>query len=253
MTITSKPSASPRSLNEPVLSVKGVTLEYPDGSDGVLTALDSVSLSIGPGEMHSLVGPSGSGKSSLLAVAATLISPTRGSVRIDGEEVTDLRRRRRDHIRREKIGMIFQQPNLLASLTAEEQLVMVEDFRGVSRRDAVSRAREALEVVGLSNAGQRRPHQLSGGQRQRVNIARALMGSPSVLLVDEPTAALDHDRSESIVRLLRRLTDEMGLATLMVTHDTDFVPLTDVVVTMRDGVLSDPVRTKTAAGPALSD
>lgn len=149
--------------------------------------------------------------------------------------------------------MIFQQPNLLASLTAEEQLVMVEVFRGISRKTAASRAREALEMVGLTEAARRRPHQLSGGQRQRVNIARALMGSPAVLLVDEPTSALDHERSESVVRLLRRLTDELQLATLMVTHDTDFLPLTDTVVTMRDGVLSAPVATTAAAGSAMSD
>jgi len=123
----------------------------------------------------------------------------------------------------------------------------VADLRGESRRTARRRAHEALEEVGLEKSANRRPHQLSGGQRQRVNIARALMGSPSVLLVDEPTAALDHDRSESIVRLLRRLTDQKQVATVMVTHDTEFVPLTDTVATMRDGALSTPVVTSAAA------
>ena len=147
--------------------------------------------------------------------------------------------------------MIFQQPNLLASLTAVEQLVLAEDLRGASRKDARGRAHEALDLVGLDEVAERRPHQLSGGQRQRVNIARALMGSPAVLLVDEPTAALDHDRSESIVRLLRRLTDELEVATLMVTHDTEFVPLTDTVATMRDGALSAPVATSSTPMPEL--
>lgn len=252
MTMTTKHSTTSNSATRPALSLEDVTLEYPDGTAGVLTALDTVNLAIRPGEMVSLVGPSGSGKSSLLAVAATLIRPTSGEVAIDGEAVTDLPRRRRDEIRREKIGMIFQLPNLLASLTAEEQLVMVEAFRGNPRKAAVSRARAILEMVGLSEAARRRPHQLSGGQRQRVNIARALMGSPSVLLIDEPTAALDHDRSESVVRLLRSITDELDLATLMVTHDTEFVPLTDAVVSMRDGVLSSSVPTRNAAGQVVS-
>jgi putative ABC transport system ATP-binding protein len=119
-----------------------------------------------------------------------------------------------------------------------EQLVLTRRLRGGNDRKAAGRAAELLDLVGLGPALAKRPHQLSGGQRQRVNIARALMGSPAVLLVDEPTAALDHDRSEAIVRLLRQVTDEFGVATVMVTHDTDFVPWTDAVAGMRDGRLS---------------
>ena len=238
---------------QPALDLQNLTLEYPDGPDQVLKALDRVNLSLARGEFLSLVGPSGSGKSSLLAVAAALIQPTSGTVLVDGAGVTGMNRKQRARLRRASLGMIFQQPNLLASLTAAEQLILVEDLRGGSRSQAREKAHEALELVGLSGAAGRRPHQLSGGQRQRVNIARALMGSPTVLLVDEPTAALDHDRSESIVRLLRRLTDELDVATLMVTHDTDFLPLTDTVATMRDGVLSTPVSTSAAApAPALT-
>lgn len=229
--------------SRPALDLRNLTVEYPDGADNVLKALDSVNLTVARGEFLSLVGPSGSGKSTLLAVASGLVQPTRGKVMLDGADLTDVNHKRQARLRRETLGMIFQQPNLLASLTAAEQLILVEDLRGASLREARDKAHQALEQVGLSDAAGRRPHQLSGGQRQRVNIARALMGSPSVLLVDEPTAALDHDRSESIVRLLRRLTDELNLATLMVTHDTDFLPLTDIVATMRDGTLSTPVTT----------
>ena len=146
--------------------------------------------------------------------------------------------------------MIFQQPNLIPSLNAAEQLVVTEDLRGKSRSTARTRARELLDVVGLADAAHRRPHELSGGQRQRVNIARALMGSPTVLLVDEPTAALDHDRSDSVVRLLCRITREFDVATLMVTHDTEFLPLTDSVATMRDGVLSTPEVTAASTASA---
>lgn len=219
------------------LGLINVSLEYPDGGS-TLKALDSVDLSVARGEFLSLVGPSGSGKSSLLAVAATLIKPTAGLVIIDGQDVAALKEAERTALRRDKVGIIFQQPNLLPSLTAVEQLMVREHLRGNRAKEARREAEQLLDVVGLSAALHKRPHQLSGGQRQRVNIARALMGKPTVLLVDEPTAALDHERSESIVRLLRQVTDEFQTATVMVTHDTEFLPITDAVATMRDGRIS---------------
>ena len=219
------------------LNLVNVTLEYPDG-DGSLKALDDVNLKLSPGEFLSLVGPSGSGKSSLLAVAATLVRPTAGLVLIGGNDAGGLSEADRTSLRRDRIGIIFQQPNLLPSLTALEQLVIGDHLRGKPAREAISRAAALLDLVGLAPAGGKRPHQLSGGQRQRVNIARALMGDPAVLLVDEPTAALDRERSGAIVRLLRQVTDEFRVATVMVTHDTGFVPLTDTVASMRDGRLS---------------
>ncbi|GAA3270634.1 ABC transporter ATP-binding protein [Paenarthrobacter aurescens] len=219
------------------LNLINVSLEYPDGTS-TLKALDAVNLSVRPGEYLSLVGPSGSGKSSLLAVAATLVKPTAGQVIIDQQDASALSQAERTSLRRDKVGIIFQQPNLLPALTAVEQLLIREHLRGRRGRGERERAAELLDVVGLSEAAHKRPHQLSGGQRQRVNIARALMGKPTVLLVDEPTAALDHERSESIVRLLRRVTDEFRTATVMVTHDTEFLALTDAVATMRDGRIS---------------
>lgn len=222
------------------LTLTNVTLEYPDG-DGITTALDAVNLTVQAGHMLALVGPSGSGKSSLLAVAATLIRPTHGVVVIAGTETTGLSDKELTTVRREQIGIIFQQPNLLASLTACEQLILAHHLRGEPIKVARRRAAELLDIVGLTDSMDKRPHQLSGGQRQRVNIARALMGNPQVLLVDEPTAALDHERSESIVQLLRQVTDDFQVATIMVTHDTAFVPLTDAVATMRDGRLGDAI------------
>ncbi len=242
MTITSESTTSTNTHTAGSLSLVNVTLEYPDG-EGIVKALDGVDLTVRPGQMVSLVGPSGSGKSSLLAAAATLVRPTHGLVFIDGTDATALADKDLTTLRREKIGIVFQQPNLLASLTATEQLVIVDHLRGKSVKEARVRAAELFEIVGLESSADKRPHQLSGGQRQRVNIARALMGDPKVLLVDEPTAALDHDRSDSIVRLLRQVTDEIGVATVMVTHDTEFVPLTDAVATMRDGQLTAPVTT----------
>lgn len=228
------PAGAPAS---PALSMTGVTLEYPDG-EGTLKALDNVSLQVRAGEVLALVGPSGSGKSSLLAVAATLIRPTSGSVFVAGTDTSGLDDAGCTTLRREKIGLIFQQPNLLPSLTAVEQLVITDRLRGLRSPASEERARGLLDLVGLSAAADKRPHQLSGGQRQRVNIARALMGRPALMLVDEPTAALDHERSESIMKLLVELTREFGFGTVLVTHDTDFVPLADAVATMRDGRLT---------------
>lgn len=235
---------TPQQQPEECLQIEDLTLEYPDGAEGIITALDHVNLTVSRGEMVSLVGPSGSGKSSLLAAASALITTTSGKILLEGADITQMTPRARAMVRREQVGIIFQQPNLLASLTAVEQLLLAEDLRGGTRRrrGARGRALEKLEQVGLAEAADRRPHQLSGGQRQRVNIARALMGNPALLLVDEPTAALDQERSESIVRLLRHLTDHTQVATVMVTHDTEFLPLADAVVTMRDGKLSSPVR-----------
>ena len=222
------------------LVLTDVTLEYPDGQNNTVRALDNVSLSAVRGTVTGLAGPSGSGKSSLLAVAATLIPPTSGTVEVNGSDVGGLDDTGRARLRREEIGIVFQQPNLLPSLTAVEQLVAVAHLRGESTGPAAERAAELLGIVGLGGQASQRPHQLSGGQRQRVNIARALMGNPSLLLVDEPTAALDHERSASIMKLLREVTEEFKVATILVTHDVEFLPLADVVVRMRDGVLTHP-------------
>ena len=230
----------------PALSLTDVVLDYPDG-DGTLRALDRAGLDVDAGRIVSLAGPSGSGKSSLLAVAATLIRPTSGRVVIGGTDASALAPREQAQLRRERIGIVFQQPNLLGSLTAVEQLQISAHLRGVSPAASRDRALELLEVVGLAGSAHRRPHQLSGGQRQRVNIARALMGSPTVLLVDEPTAALDHERSAAIVALLAQATRDFGLATVMVTHDTEYIPLTDAVATMHEGRLSPAVPAGAAA------
>ncbi|MCX4750181.1 ABC transporter ATP-binding protein [Kitasatospora sp. NBC_01287] len=220
------------------LTLHDVTLTYPDGEQR-LTALDQVSLEVAPGEFTAVVGPSGSGKSSLLAVAATLLRPDRGRVLIDGQDAGPLSDRARTALRRERLGIVFQQSNLLASLTAIEQLLVLSDLRGERPAHARSRAEELLASVGLDPAKQRRrPHQLSGGERQRVNIARALFGRPAVLLVDEPTSALDHDRGAQIVALLAEVTRHHRTATVMVTHDRALLSEVDRVLKMADGRLS---------------
>ncbi|MEU0785864.1 ABC transporter ATP-binding protein [Streptomyces sp. NPDC006173] len=216
------------------LTLDTVTLTYPDG-DGRLTALDEVGLVVPPGTTTAVVGPSGSGKSSLLAVAATLVTPDHGRVLVGGTDTATLSAAERAVLRRREIGIVFQQPNLLPSLTALEQLQVMGHLDG--RRQVTSRARELLGSVGLGDLAHRRPHQLSGGQRQRVNIARALVNEPSVLLVDEPTSALDYERGAAVLGLLLRLTRERGTATVLVTHDRARLEEADAVREMRDGRL----------------
>ncbi|MDA3645428.1 ABC transporter ATP-binding protein [Saccharopolyspora indica] len=219
------------------LVLTDLRLTYPDG-DRVLTALDGVSLEVAAGQLVAVVGPSGSGKSSLLAVAATLLRPDSGRVLVGGVDTGDLSAAQRARLRLDKVGIVFQQPNLLPSLTAAEQLLAAHHMRGGSVRRQRRAAAELLATVGLDGKQHRRPHQLSGGERQRVNIARALSGRPAVLLVDEPTAALDHDRGAQIVELLAEVTRQHQVATVMVTHDTEYLDQVDDVVEMRDGRLS---------------
>ncbi|WP_329499708.1 ABC transporter ATP-binding protein [Kitasatospora herbaricolor] len=224
------------------LRLANITLTYPDG-DGRLTALDDVSLDVPAGTVTAVVGPSGSGKSSLLAVAATLIAPDRGRVVLDGVDTGGLDRAGLSALRRQRIGIVFQQPNLLPSLTAAEQLQVMAHLDGRSPRAARARALELLAAVGLPDLAGRRPHQLSGGQRQRVNIARALMNDPTVLLVDEPTSALDHERGAAVIDLITGLTHRRATATVLVTHDRTHLTAVDQVAEVHDGRLTVPART----------
>lgn len=227
------------------LVLDSVRLTYPDG-DRRLVALDDVSLTVGPGELVAVTGPSGSGKSSLLAVAGTLLTPDSGGVRVAGVDAGGLDASERDRLRLDRIGFVFQQSNLLPSLTALDQLLLVASLRGSDRAASQARAVSLLERVDLASKADRRPARLSGGERQRVAVARALMGEPEVLLVDEPTSALDHDRGSAVVRLLREITDEHRLATVMVTHDLQHLDQVDRRVVMDDGQL----RSRAATQPA---
>ncbi|MGW3954843.1 ABC transporter ATP-binding protein [Streptomyces sp. NPDC004752] len=221
------------------LNLTDITLTYPDG-DSRLTALDHITLDVPRGSLTAVIGPSGSGKSSLLAVAATLITPDAGTVTIDGTPTLGMTRGELTDLRRHKIGIVFQQPNLLPSLTALEQLQVMAHIDGRPPAKARDRARELLDAVGLGNHTHRRPHQLSGGQRQRVNIARALMNDPTVLLVDEPTSALDHERGAAVVELITRLTHQRATATVLVTHDRAHLTAVDQIAEVHDGRLDLP-------------
>ncbi|MCG7289963.1 MULTISPECIES: ABC transporter ATP-binding protein [unclassified Corynebacterium] len=202
-----------------MLELNDVTVAFKDGQE-MRTVLDHLEFTAKPGEMTFIVGESGSGKSTLLSVAAGLIQPDSGTAKLNGQTVDN-------NVRRDKIGMIFQQANLIAALNVRDQLLVTDHVRGIKPRRG--RAEELLATVGLEGLGDRRIGEMSGGQRQRVGIARALMGEPSLLLADEPTAALDADRSQEIVALLRQLTTERNIACGFVTHDRSLIESSDEV------------------------
>jgi putative ABC transport system ATP-binding protein len=229
------------------LTLSDVTLTYPDGT-GSLTALDRVNLRVNGGEIAAITGPSGSGKSSLLAVTATLIRPDTGRIGLETPEgavdLATLSRREAAALRRSSIGIAFQQPNLIPALSAVEQLEAMAHLgqRIVTsrrhRRTTRDRALALLDSVGLADQRYKRPAQLSGGQRQRVNIARALMNAPSVLVIDEPTSALDSERGAAVIDLIVAVAGEHAAATLLVTHDHTHLHRMSAVYRMADGRLT---------------
>lgn len=206
-------------------------------------ALSGIDLKIGKGEFVALVGPSGSGKSTLLNLVGTLDRPTSGRILIDGQDLQGLGDDGLTRVRRDKIGFIFQFFNLLPSLNCEENVALPLHLRGWNRGKARERARELLELVGLTKRLHHLPDELSGGERQRVAIARALSVYPPILLADEPTGNLDTHTGEEILGLIRDLHQRLGTTILMVTHDRAIAESCPRLVTLRDGaVLSDIVR-----------
>lgn len=217
----------------PALEIRDVTLALGDG-DTQIRALDSLSLRVTAGEFVGIVGPSGSGKSSLLAVAGALSRPDSGSVHVHGRDLGQLSKGAAARFRRENIGFVFQAGNLLPALTAADQLRLAGRLAGNKKVDV----QEFLESVGMAHRARHRPGELSGGERQRIGIARALVNGPSLILADEPTAALDRRRSHEIVQLLADRTRGSSVAGVMVTHDHDVLEYCDRVFEMIDGRLS---------------
>lgn len=235
--MTSRTATTPAGTVPAALRLAEVTLRLGAGAQQV-TALRDVSLAVSPGQFTAVTGPSGSGKSSLLAVAGGLQAPTAGTVHAAGVHLATLSERRRTAYRRRHIGYVFQHANLIPSLTAREQLLLPAHLARRLDKAARRRADELLAAVGMAERADRRPHQLSGGERQRIGLARALLLGPEILLVDEPTSALDRSRAREVVSLLAEQTRAQRTATVMVTHDTEILDAADLVFTLRDGRLT---------------
>ena len=198
-----------------------------------LTILHALDLSIASGRFLAVVGPSGSGKSTLLGLLAGLDAPSTGEILIDGTDITKLGEDELARLRGEKIGFVFQFFHLVPSLTAFENILVPMEI--AKRRDAVARARQLLEEVGLSDRGHHYPSQLSGGEQQRVAIARALANNPAIVLADEPTGNLDSTTGRHIMQLLLDVHRSRQTTLVLVTHDHDLASLADARLSLRDG------------------
>ena len=218
----------------PQIELRRLTKRFPSG-DSTITVLDAVDLSVATGEAIAVVGPSGSGKSSLLALVAGLDRPSSGEVLIDGVAIQSLSEDELAILRRRSIGFVFQSFQLLGNLTARENVMLPLEL--AEERRAGRRADALLAEVQLSDRGHHYPSQLSGGEQQRVALARAFATSPSILLADEPTGNLDRATGALVLDTLRRLRSESNTTLILVTHDNAVAEVADRVVNLRDGKL----------------
>ena len=223
-----------------VVRVENLTKVYGTGKTAV-SALRGANLVARAGELVAILGPSGSGKTTLLTSIAGIVEPTTGRVAIGGITTYDdgWKVRDRARFRREHLGFIFQAHNLIPFLTARENVLVALEIQGVTGAPAARLSRDLLEYLGVGDSQGKLPEQLSGGEQQRVAIARALANSPEVILADEPTAALDSERGQSVMALFRRIAREKGSAIICVTHDSRMIAGFDHIYYVKDGLVSD--------------
>ncbi|QKW34671.1 ABC transporter ATP-binding protein [Actinomadura sp. NAK00032] len=234
-----------------VLSLRDVSRDH-GGGPALVHALAGVTLEVAEGEFVAVMGPSGSGKSTLLTLAGGLDTPTSGQVLVDGADLGALGRAARSALRRRAVGYVFQDLNLIPSLTAAENAMLPRELDGVRARKARREALHALAEVGVGDLADRYPDEMSGGQQQRVAIARALVGDRRLVLADEPTGALDSHTGEDVMRVLRGRCDA-GASCLMVTHESRHAAWADRVVFLRDGRLVDATPGRTGPETLLRE
>ncbi|MBB6450911.1 putative ABC transport system ATP-binding protein [Geomicrobium halophilum] len=223
------------------LVMENIGMKFGEGS-GKTTVLDDVNLSIDTGEFVAITGPSGSGKSTLLSIAGALLTPTRGRLLLNGENVSTLSPKESTAMRLHNIGFIFQSAHLIPYLRVEDQLLYIGKIAKLPKQQAKKRAHERLAMLGLTHRKRHYPANLSGGERQRVAIARAWMNDPELLLADEPTASLDASRGQEVVETLAKQVKEQQKAAVMVTHDTRLFDLCDRVITLSDGKIEQSMK-----------
>lgn len=221
-------------VSEPAVRCRGITKAYGTGENRV-PALQGIDLDVERGELMMLVGPSGSGKTTLISVIASILDPDSGDCTVFGEKPAEMNAEQRARFRCRTIGFVFQIFNLLPALTALENVAIPLLIGGTPRREAESRARDSLELMGLGRRMGSRPGQLSGGQQQRVALARALVHDPRLIVCDEPTSNLDHAAGQEILGMLRDRARKAGRAILVVTHDQRIYSYADKIARMDDG------------------
>lgn len=227
-------------IGETVIRLSGVSREYRNGPSSV-SVLSEVDLDVARGELVAVMGASGSGKSTLLAIAGGLAMPTSGEVTVDGARLTEMSASDLARLRRRSVGFVFQDFNLIPSLTAIENVTLPLELDGFSPRVARLAGRAAMEAVGVADVEGTYPDDLSGGQQQRIAIARAVVGDRRLILADEPTGALDSVAGELVLRVLRERVDA-GAAGILVTHEARHAAFADRIVFLRDGRIVDETR-----------
>jgi len=223
-------------MSDSIVEAKDVSKVLGSGA-GQVHALNGINLSLRGGELTMLMGPSGSGKTTLLSVLGCMLTPTEGSVQICGISIGGADAEALAKVRREHVGFVFQQYHLFPTLTAAENVQLALDVRGEAGKSARSKSYEALAKVGLASKILSYPRELSGGEQQRVAIARAIVSDPSVILADEPTAALDGTNGQAILRILASIANDSGRSVLVVTHDSRLTPFANRIIFIEDGRL----------------
>ncbi|HWF78534.1 MAG TPA: ABC transporter ATP-binding protein [Caulobacteraceae bacterium] len=239
-------------MSEPVLSIRGLRRSYVTG-ERTLEVLKGIDLEVYPGELVGLIGPSGSGKSSLLHAAGLLEHPTAGTIVIDGEDCSELSDRARTRIRLAEIGFVYQFHHLLPELSALDNVALPLMIAGKPRREAEARARTLLTDLGLAERLTHQPARLSGGEQQRVAVGRALANSPRLLLCDEPTGNLDPATSRAVFQGLHDLARQRGVAALVATHNLELTSFMDRVLALRDGRIEPREPAVVAAAAAAAE